>query len=104
VALEKLLRLEPGPVEPDPVARMLEAPDDATPDERAERRLRLEHRRDASEHGSERQLEDELGVSLPLGRGDSLRLRGGVRIDREKSARGEDDLEAGPAIGLEKRF
>lgn len=102
VPLEKLLTLEGAGI-PTPGVPGLADPRPPPWAPKSGRRMRLEHSAERAELGSERQIRDEFRFSVPLDDSESLRLRGGVQVDRQQSD-GDQDLGAGPAIGVEKRF
>ena len=102
VPLEKLLTLTGPLAPPDPLVAGRRSGDAEGEDDGG--RLRLRHRREQSAMGSERVAEDELGVLLTLDEARSLGVHGGVRLEREHSARSAEEREAGAVLGIEKRF
>jgi hypothetical protein len=115
VPLEKLLGVEPSgtPTGLDAQSVLREAqspPPGAGPaakDGLADR-LRLQHRSESLPATAPRNgkvSQTDLEVALPVGASDSLRLRGGVRVDQaEQGPDGTREIHPTPTVGIEKRF
>lgn len=46
----------------------------------------------------------DVGVSVPAGESEKLRVRGGVRIDEREISEDEREAETAPTVGVEVRF
>jgi hypothetical protein len=71
-------------------------------------KLRVQHRSESLPETAPREgkvSQTDLEVALPVGASDSLRLRGGVRLDQaEQGPEGTREIHSAPTIGIEKRF
>lgn len=98
IPLEKLLTWK-TPLEPAPLTRAEPPPEDETG---PGSRIHLEQRVDVTTSGPLLRKSRSVDVAVPVDEDDTVRLRGGVRID--ESGRGLEDARTAPTVGIEKRF
>jgi hypothetical protein len=107
VPLEKLLGHKPEYRRPEPVL-VLEAPEEPTPGAApgAPSPVQVRHRsQEIGPMGPDRRKvgDAEVGVSVPVD--DSVRLKGGVRVDYDQDPKKErTQIESTPTVGVEVRF
>jgi hypothetical protein len=108
VSLDELLRIpQPEPSGPQSVEWQRAAKTSGAQPAAPPRRIHVDYSRkkvleDAARQAERRQT--DVGVTVRVDEADTVRLRGGVRVDETDRGEPEPDREATPNVGVEVRF
>lgn len=110
-ALDNLLRLPPAeelaPEGPQSVDWAGQREEEKREADRKKARAKIDFSQENVTEGlpmQEERRRTDVGVSVPVGANDRLRVRGGIRVDERETSDEEREAETVPTVGVEVRF
>jgi hypothetical protein len=110
-ALDDLLRLAPveefAPEGPQSVEWVGQREEEKREADRKRARAKIDFSRENVTEGIPMQKDrhrTDVGVSVPVGKNERLRVRGGVRVEERETAEDERETDTAPTVGVEVRF